>query len=102
MATDNKHDQQAIHDSIDRLRHDIDNIDLAMLRLIEQREEAVIAIGRLKRCLSARPEYFVPSREKEILDRVCAEYKGSFKMSVVKIIYKLIIKSSRQLQKIQT
>ena len=81
------------------LRHDIDQIDNEILTLLEKREDCVIEIGKIKRLISKQPEYFVPEREKEIIDRVTSTYKGKFQLSEIKKIYNLIIENSRLLQK---
>ncbi len=81
----------------------IDRIDDRILGLLNQRARVVQRIGREKeRAAAARPEsangFWVPSREKRILDRLRALNEGPLADDVVRAIFREIISGSRALE----
>ena len=69
---------ELLNQSLDALRDDIDQIDDAILDLIQKRENCVIEIAKIKQALSDSPQYYVPEREKAIIDRLTKKYHGRF------------------------
>lgn len=88
-----------INESINALREQINLIDSQILSLIEQRENCVLQIGTLKKQQFDPPVFFVPEREKEIIDRIEKNYKGKLPACVIGSIFQTIIFHCRELQK---
>jgi chorismate mutase len=79
-----------------RLRRQVDQIDLRMLRLLQQRNKLTGEIGRLKR--QHRAVIYVPERERELLSRLVRLSKGRIPTDVVTAIYREILSGSRAAQ----
>jgi chorismate mutase len=79
-----------------RLRRQVDQIDLRMLRLLQQRNKLTAEIGRLKR--RHRAVIYVPERERELLSRLVRLSKGRIPTNVVTAIYREILSGSRAAQ----
>ena len=83
--------------NLKELRDRIDVLDEEILRLLNQRAETVLEVGRLKAETNA--SYYVPHREQMILDRLCAINTGSFPNVALKIIYGEIMSACRSLER---
>jgi chorismate mutase len=79
-----------------RLRKQVDQIDLRMLRLLQQRNKLTGEIGRMKR--RHRAVIYVPERERELLSRLVRLSKGRIPTQVVTAIYREILSGSRAAQ----
>jgi chorismate mutase len=79
-----------------RLRRQVDQIDLKMLRLLQQRNKLTGEIGRIKR--RHRAVIYVPERERELLSRLVRLSKGRIPTNVVTAIYREILSGSRAAQ----
>jgi chorismate mutase len=79
-----------------RLRRQVDQIDLRMLRLLQQRHKLTGEIGRLKQ--RHRAVIYVPERERELLARLVRLSKGRIPTHVVAAIYREILSGSRAAQ----
>jgi chorismate mutase len=79
-----------------RLRRQVDQIDLRMLRLLQQRNKLTGEIGRIKR--RHRAVIYVPERERELLSRLVRLSKGRIPTNVVTAIYREILSGSRAAQ----
>jgi chorismate mutase len=79
-----------------RLRRQVDQIDLRMLRLLQQRNKLTGEIGRLKARHGA--VIYVPERERELLSRLVRLSKGRIPTDVVTAIYREILSGSRAAQ----
>jgi chorismate mutase/prephenate dehydratase len=82
---------------IEDIRREIDELDAAILDLINRRAERAIAIGRLKE--QADVTVFDPARERQILDRLAALSKGPLPAELLRDIYGAIFATSRLLEK---
>jgi chorismate mutase len=78
-------------------RKKIDELDVEIVRLINQRAEAARAIGEIKR-LSDLPVY-EPKREQEVFDRVRAANRGPLPDAELLHVYERIIDVMRTLQR---
>ncbi len=83
-------------DPIKKLRNEIDKIDSDILRLINQRATFAKRIGEIKRGLGL--PIFVPSREKEILQKIVGRNSGPLDSDSVKQIFQNIITACRNIQ----
>jgi 3-deoxy-7-phosphoheptulonate synthase / chorismate mutase len=80
---------------IKELRHKIDDINLQLLKLLNERAEIVKEIGRNKK---AGVNRFDPVRERESLDMLLKHHNGPFESSTIVHIFKEIFKASLELQ----
>lgn len=79
------------------LRKRIDALDGEVLKLLNQRTEIVLEVGRLK--AEAKSNYYVPHREQAIIKRLCAMNSGPFPNAALQIVYTEIISACRSLEK---
>jgi len=80
-----------------KLRHQVDSLDLEILRLLNQRAKMVKKIGEIK---SLRNEqFYAPEREKEILSRMIKSNQGPLPTEAVKEIFSEILHACRNLEK---
>ena len=61
---------------LQQLRQQIDALDDQILELLNRRAEVVVEVGKSKQ--KNRGEYYVPSREKAIYERLIARNPGPF------------------------
>jgi chorismate mutase len=78
-------------------RKKIDELDIEIVRLINQRAQAARAIGELKR-ISNLPVY-EPRREQDVFDRVRAANPGPLDDAELLHVYERIIDVMRTLQR---
>jgi chorismate mutase len=78
-------------------RQKIDELDVQIVRLINQRAEAAHAIGKLKQ-KSALPVY-EPKREQQVFDHVCKANPGPLADAELLHVYERIIDVMRTLQR---
>lgn len=78
------------------LRKKIDDIDLQILQLLNERAETALEIGRTKQ--TNQLNIHSPEREREILTRLMKKNTGPFPNNVLKLIYEEIISASLALQ----
>jgi len=82
--------------ALERLRAEIDRIDLQLLSLLNRRARTVQRVGKLK---SREGSYFYdPKRERAILNRITEENPGPFPDSRLRTIFQEIISASRALE----
>ena len=74
----------------------ISALDSQILHLLNQRAEAAIEIGRAK--ASRGLPYYIPEREKEILDRLQRENPGPFPNDAVRAVWQEILSASLSLE----
>jgi chorismate mutase/prephenate dehydratase len=83
--------------SIDDVRREIDELDAAMLELLNRRAEKALGIGRLKE--QADASVFDPARERQVLERLAALSRGPLPADSLRDIYRAIFAASRLLEK---
>ena len=83
--------------SLDELRKRIDECDAEILRLLNERAACAVHIGEIKR--NERTAYYVPEREKAILDQLRERNPGPLPPQAIKAIYREIISAVRALEK---
>ena len=84
------------NESVDGLRQKIDQIDAKIVNLLNDRASLAQRIGQTK-SLSSQTVY-VPHREKEILQRVCALNRGPLSTRAVSAVFREIISGCRSLE----
>lgn len=84
--------------SLRTIRHQIDKLDLQILKLVNERARHAAEIGKLKNDHGA--EIFSPAREEEVLNNVLDANRGPLDPSTVRAIFREIMSGSRALQKV--
>ncbi|HIJ74241.1 MAG TPA: prephenate dehydratase [Candidatus Hydrogenedentes bacterium] len=83
--------------TLDELRARIDALDEQILELLNARAKCAIEIGKIKRSNDA--VYYVPEREKAIVQKLKQKNKGPLPESAVHGIYREVISAIRALEK---
>lgn len=86
--TDNK--------TIEQIRDEIDSLDNNFLDLLNSRARLVMQVGRLK--TAENREFHVPSREREIYERLAARNTGPFPTEAIRGVFREIISASLALE----
>ncbi len=82
--------------SLKKLRERIDALDDQILDLLNRRAEVVVEVGHAKG--ESRSEYYVPSREKAIYERLIARNPGPFPEEGIRRVFREIISASLSLE----
>lgn len=83
--------------SVGELRKKIDRIDEELVRLLNERTGCALEIGKLKQ--KDGQGVYVPSREKEVLERVVSLSGGPLKGESLRAIYREIMSAALSLEK---
>jgi chorismate mutase/prephenate dehydratase len=81
---------------LDELRRSIDAIDDRILELLNERAREVMAVGKLK--AAGKADFHVPSREREIYERLTSENQGPFPNEGLRSVFREIISASLSLE----
>ena len=79
-------------------RKEIDKIDDEIVRLLGERAQHVIEIGKLKKATDAQALLHTPAREAEILERLCKLNTGPFPNEALRAVYREIMSGSLALE----
>lgn len=82
--------------SLDELRRGIDSVDQKILELLLQRVGLVMAVGEYKR--ERGIPVYDPSREHDLLDRLCKAAQPPLRSETVRNIFERIIDESRRIE----
>ena len=82
---------------IDRWRQRIDEIDLELVELLNQRSKCAIEIGKIKEKLNI--EIYDPEREKQVIHNVQLAARGPLKAEAVQRLFERIIDESRRAER---
>ena len=86
-------------DDLERCRVRIDDIDLRLLDLLNQRTEIVEEIGRIKQELALA--IYEPKREEQVFSNVTGHNPGPLPHEAVQRIFERIIDEMRTVQKLK-
>jgi chorismate mutase-like protein len=86
-------------DDLARCRNTIDQVDLKLLELLNQRTAVVEEIGRIKQEL--RMPVYEPKREDQVFANVLSHNRGPLPPDAVKRIFERIIDEMRTVQKLK-
>lgn len=81
---------------LEELRREIDKIDAKMLELLNARGKKVLDVAKIK--ASSKKTYYVPEREKLILENLVKKNKGPITKEGLKAIYTEILFACRSLE----
>src|ERR1035441_161549 len=96
MPPNNNNLTSVLSRQMQRLRQQVDRIDLKMLQLLQQRTKLSGQIGKMKRRHGA--VIYVPERERELVARLTRLSKGQPSARAVAALYREILSSSRAAQ----
>ncbi len=82
--------------TLQQLRQQIDALDDQILDMLNRRAEVVVTVGKAKQ--ESRGEYYVPSREKAIFERLIARNRGPFPEEGIRRVFREIISASLSLE----
>jgi 3-deoxy-7-phosphoheptulonate synthase/chorismate mutase len=85
------------NDKLAQLRGELDQVNLKILELINQRATLVQEIGKVKSKQGINR--FDPEREREMLNLIVENNKGPFEDSAIRHLFKQIFSASLDLQK---
>ncbi len=77
---------------LSRLRGRIDGIDKRIVRLLNQRTDTAVAIGKIKHQLGY--PVFAPTRENDVIERVAASSRGPLRLGELRAIYREIMSAA--------
>ena len=83
---------------ISHWRKRIDEIDLELAKLLSERSNCVIEIGKIKR--QKQLPVYDPEREKEILERLLHDNRGPLDNEALKRLFERILDESRRVERI--
>jgi len=90
------------HKNIQQYRQSIDRIDDEILKLLNERSENVVEIGKLKKQSDTEANLHTPGREAEIVDRLMRQNQGPFPNDAIRTVYREIMSASLSLEGPQT
>jgi len=84
-------------DNIEDWRKKIDQLDLELVKLLNERGRCAIEIGNLKKSLGL--EIYDPNREELVIGSVCGAAKGPLSKAAVRRLFERIIDESRRAER---
>lgn len=91
-SNDKKPDQK-----LEKLRFDIDKIDIKIVNLINKRLMIGQKIGKIKNI--SKSKFFDETREKKVLKKITGANTGPLHNDLLKKIFNIIITATKQIQK---
>jgi chorismate mutase len=85
--------------AIDDWRIRIDQIDLQLVRLFNERAQCAIEIGYIKRRLGL--EVYSPPREAQVIANVSAANRGPLDTEAMRRLFERVIDESRRIERIE-
>ena len=85
-------------DEISGWRSKIDEIDMKLLELLNERAKYAVQIGKIK--AEKKIGVYDPERERFIIDRLCEQNKGPLCNETVKKLFECLIQETRNLEKL--
>jgi chorismate mutase len=85
--------------TIDDWRIRIDEIDLELVKLFNERTQCAIEIGHIKKRLGL--EIYSPSREAQVIANVSAANKGPLDAEAVRRLFERVIDEARRIERIE-
>lgn len=86
--------------SIDNWRIRIDEIDLLLVQLLNERSQCAIEIGHIKKRLGL--DVYSPSREVQVYDNVTGANQGPLADEAIRRLFERIIDEARRIERIES
>ncbi len=83
-------------DDMDRLREHINRLDNQLVKLLNERAETALKIGKVK--ATTGTEVYDPNRERLVLDRIDTLNSGPLDKGALEEVFASIIAACRQIQ----
>lgn len=83
---------------LQKLRDDIDAVDLQLQKLINQRAKLALQVGKIKRTTDKSPVFYRPEREAQVLQQIVARNKGPLKDAQIRDIFRNVLTTCLALQ----
>lgn len=93
-------DQKTAEKTIDDWRVRIDEIDLQLVRLFNERTHCAIEIGHIKKRLGL--DVYSPTREQQVIANVTAANRGPLDAEAVRRLFERVIDEARRIERIET
>lgn len=87
-----------VEKELQQLRDQIDNLDLQLQDLINQRAEIALQVGKIKRATDENPVFYRPEREASILQTIIERNKGPLKDTQIRDIFRDVLTACLTLQ----
>ena len=84
-------------DDLNALRKKIDELDMKLVQLLNERAHHAAEIGKIKTKLGL--EAYTPEREEEIMNNVTKENEGPLSLKAVRRLFERIIDESRAVER---
>src|SRR5437773_6918920 len=84
--------------SLQTPRKEIDKIDDEIVRLLNERAQYVIKIGKLKKASDTQAKLHTPAREAEIMERLCKVNPGPVRNDALRAVYREVMSGSLALE----
>lgn len=81
---------------LEKLRKEIDRIDMEILNLLNQRAKIAVDIGKIKK--EEKLSAHVPQREREVYEKLERENKGPFPNEALRVVFREIMSASLALE----
>jgi chorismate mutase len=85
---------------VDDWRRRIDEIDLQLVQLFNERSQCAIEIGHVKHSMGL--EVYSPSREAEVIANVTRANKGPLEPEAIQRLFERVIDESRRVERLAT
>ena len=85
--------------TLEELRKQIDQIDEQVIRLLNDRAQVVVQVGKLKRSEAGAPPIYAPDRERHALDRIKNLNKGPLPDRCLVAVYRELMSGSFYLER---
>lgn len=82
--------------ALETLRKTIDRLDSRLVKLINERSQAVVEVGKLKR--GRNVPIYAPHRERAVLERVLGQNEGPLSNRTIEAVYREIMSGSFSLE----
>ncbi|MCI0525730.1 MAG: chorismate mutase [Acidobacteria bacterium] len=92
-------EEQRGEKTIDDWRIRIDEIDLELVRLFNERTQCAIEIGHIKKRLGL--EIYSPKREAEVIGNVTAANCGPLDTEAIRRLFERVIDEARRIERIE-
>jgi chorismate mutase len=91
-------DPEEVAAALERLRRNIDEVDVVLVKLLNQRARWALEVGEVKG--RADIPIYQPNREAEVLAAVEARNKGPLEHAAMRRLFERVIDESRRIERI--
>ncbi|MET3682670.1 3-deoxy-7-phosphoheptulonate synthase/chorismate mutase [Alkalibacillus flavidus] len=85
-----------MNNQLDNLRDELDDVNIKLLELINERGRLVKELGDIKKAQGMKA--YDPERERDMLNHIIDQHEGPFEYATIEHIFKQIFKAAKELQ----